>query len=224
MTSKDTYMVIVRHGATRYTEAGCLCGGSDEIDPELSEAGLKQINGAASLATHFGRDVIERMPIPEVLYGSPVKRAHQLACLLSEKLNLPLQTVEPLREIGVGEAFGKPMDEILKLYPQAIDDWIDGKPAWETLEHVDSMTDRLVPFANKIWEEHAGQTVVLACHEVITRVLLGTQLKIPGRELMRMDIPLASTTILRRDSRGKIFLVALALDCSLGHALGDFHE
>ncbi|OKL49204.1 histidine phosphatase family protein [Boudabousia marimammalium] len=216
-TATDTYLVLVRHGATKYTEAGLLCGGYDEIDPPLSEAGLHQISGAAALTKKLGKTVYSWIPEPTTLYASPVKRAAQLGELLGENLALPVQTDERLREINVGEGLGKSITELFATHPDLPKRWMRfEKDIWPGLESLGSMIERLGSFTENVWKRHEGETVVVACHEIVTRVIAAYALHWPGPVIAGLEIPLASTTILRRHADGKVTLVAAALDPELG--------
>ncbi|AOZ72758.1 hypothetical protein BK816_05165 [Boudabousia tangfeifanii] len=216
-TKQDTYLILVRHGATAYTENGQLCGGSDPIDPDLSANGLAQVKAATALVGKIGKQHFDWIPTPSALYSSPVRRAHQLGELLSAELGLAMKVDERAREIGVGEAFGANMAQLWEEYPGLAHRWISGEDLWAGLEPLNNMCDRLSDFTDELWAQHEGKTVVLACHEIVTRIILGQSLGWQPEQVMQLEIPLASTQILHRLPSGRVNLVAFGLAPSLGN-------
>ena len=93
---------IVRHGETIWNEKKLLQG---RTDIELNENGrrLAIITGKNLRNTHF-----------DIVFSSPLKRAHETACLIVGDRNIPIVTNDLIKEMCFGDWEGQNMSELLK--------------------------------------------------------------------------------------------------------------
>jgi 2,3-bisphosphoglycerate-dependent phosphoglycerate mutase len=110
-------LYCVRHGESTYNLEGRLQGQSDE--PRLSPLGQKH---AAALAATLGQLQID------AIYASPLKRAMETARPLSDRLKLPIQTDNRLKEINIGVFQGTLAAELADRFPQEATRWRSQDP------------------------------------------------------------------------------------------------
>lgn len=181
-------LYLVRHGATTFTKENRYSGSND---PPLLPSSRRE---ARTLAHYL------RSQVPERIYTSPLKRAHETAQLIKEELTpLPELVVEPrLREIHYGAWEGKTRAEILAGDPQAfrgwdIDPFLSSPPQGEPVSQV---VERIRSF----WEEAALSSqsrILLISHRTVLRLLACMLLHIPLNEYRkRIDFLPTHLTIL----------------------------
>lgn len=103
-------LYFVRHGKPEFPGGKKCCIGWTDLS--LSEEGRSQI---AELKKQFENEAIEK------IYTSPLKRCVESARILSELLSggqIPVEIVEDMKEIGMGEWEGLPFSEIREKYPE----------------------------------------------------------------------------------------------------------
>jgi 2,3-bisphosphoglycerate-dependent phosphoglycerate mutase len=93
------HLYVVTHTQSRHHVEG-LVGGW--YDSELTDLGQRQ-------AARIGQRLRDLIPedAPVELYASDLKRAHQTAEAISQRLDVPIVTTADLREKSYGEAHGK---------------------------------------------------------------------------------------------------------------------
>ena len=91
-------LLLVRHGETEANRLGRYLG---RADPDLTERGRSQV---AVLA--------ERLPKPDLVVSSPLRRARQTADALATSLATPVQVDERWIELDYGELDGRPVGEV----------------------------------------------------------------------------------------------------------------
>lgn len=107
---KDFY--IFRHGETDFNVAGRWQG--QKFDCELNENGISQ---AGELADNLkGKGI-------EVIFSSPLKRAHKTAEIVSDKLGVPLVVKENLKEGCFGVVEGMTRTEFEAENKDVCDMW-----------------------------------------------------------------------------------------------------
>lgn len=106
----------VRHGESVYNAEGRIQG---QIDIELSERGRLQCGALA--------DAFATLPI-QAVWASPLRRAFDTARAIAERLGLPVQTDDRLREIHAGIFQGLKWSEIEASHPAEARQWIDQAP------------------------------------------------------------------------------------------------
>jgi probable phosphoglycerate mutase len=177
-----TTFLLCRHGA-HLLGHGKIAG---RTAVSLSPEGLAQ---AEDLAAR-----IEHLPI-RAIYASPVARAYESALPLAGRLWLEIQTSEPLAEVDFGEWTGKTLDELRPQEPWK--QWNAfrsgaGIPGGERMLEIQA---RVVVEMLRLREKHPEQVVALYSHGDVIRAALAYWLGMPIDLLLRMEIGLASVSV-----------------------------
>ena len=104
-------IILVRHGQTDANKEGRFQGASDA---PLNRLGLCQ-------AQALGRRLSSEQIV--AVYSSPQTRAMQTATPIAESRSLPIQTVEGLRELDIGELDGLQGPDLRERYPHILEQW-----------------------------------------------------------------------------------------------------
>lgn len=151
-----TTFFFVRHGES---EANAAHRFSGRTDSPLTERGRKQAEVVAA--------ALEAVPFDRIV-ATPLSRSLDTALVIGRRRKLPVDVVDDLIEIDVGDRTGATFDEI-----RGLPDWKeDGFMAWpngETLEHV---LERALRALRRIHRESEGGTVLVIGHGGVTRILV----------------------------------------------------
>lgn len=151
-----TKLYLIRHGQTPWNAEGRYQG---QQDPPLNELGQQQAQETA----HQLADISFA-----ALYSSDLKRAHQTAQPLSQKLGLPIHVDERLREIHQGEWQGVLIDDIRAQWPKELHGW-EIAP-WEHQppkgESLPDLQKRLYTAIDKIIARHPDDIVAVFTHKL----------------------------------------------------------
>lgn len=146
---------FVRHGITQANQERLWCGG--EWDIELATEGKNQARELADLFLNLSEDI-------DHILVSPMLRAQQTAHLLNHKKQLPISSLEVLREWRIGELEKTPwVDPLLS---KLISHW----PHPPGGESVKEFSDRVQGALKHCLENH--QSPLLVSHGAFCRVLL----------------------------------------------------
>lgn len=107
---------MFRHGETDWNKEGRAQG--QTVHVPLNETGLCQAEKLAELLANVGL---------EVVYTSPLKRAHQTALTVSGSLEVPLHLHDGLMERYYGVLEGYKWEEMIEKFPEHRDDILIGK-------------------------------------------------------------------------------------------------
>lgn len=169
MKSEQTDLLLVRHGATTWSQEDRFCGRSDI---PLADEGLAQ---AQQLAQR-----LSSLPI-QAVYSSPLVRAAETARILAAPHGLRVTTIGPLREIDFGAWEGQPR-ALVKAEASALytawerDPLGTAPPNGEAAEHV---ADRAIDAVTIIGQRHVGQCILVVAHKTVNRLLLCHWLGLP---------------------------------------------
>jgi broad specificity phosphatase PhoE len=171
---KTTQLFLIRHGATdanlRRPPILQGCG----IDLSLNETGRTQAQQLAEFLSTF--------PISQI-YSSPLRRALETAAAISQSLNLTVSLRSELMECNVGKWEGLDWGTIRRDFPDAVRQFDEdsGECPYLGGESYGDVLRRAAPVIDGLLEQHAGESVVVVAHNVVTRVylanLLGLDLK-----------------------------------------------
>ncbi len=164
-----TKFIFVRHGETEWNKAGKFQGQSDV---SLSVNGFRQ---AKILAAHFPVDSID------AIYSSDLVRARNTAEAIAGVFDLNVQTKPELRELNFGDWEGLTYDEIVKGWPDAMENFLKHPdilivPNGETFVQV---RERAMKTILEIAKCHDGKTVVITAHGGILRTILTAVMHMP---------------------------------------------
>lgn len=146
---------LARHGETEYNAKDIICG---VTDLSLTEEGFRQARALAEDCAAHGD--IQRIIV------SPMLRARQTAGVVAERLGLPIQIEERLREWDYGSFEGK---------KRGTPGFDEAKAAWGCRmpgggESVFQLVQRVYNVLDDVRERYAAENVLLVCHNGICRV------------------------------------------------------
>jgi broad specificity phosphatase PhoE len=189
-----TRIVLIRHGRTAWNEgAGERLRGRAEI--ELDEDGFRQARATAAKVACWDAAAV---------YSSPLKRAWSTASILAGPLGLQVQPLEGIIDIDYGRWQGLSLDEA------AADDgnlyrlWLESPqlvtfPQGESLEQV---RQRAFGAVEAVAQKHPGQTILLASHKVVCKVLVCRLLGLDNSHFWRVRQDLCAINIFEADENG----------------------
>jgi broad specificity phosphatase PhoE len=147
-------ITLVRHGQSTGNAANCYTG---QTDVALSQLGLQQAELTAR--------VLAREPF-SAIYASDLQRARVTAEAIARLHNLPVNTMEMLREIDLGEFQGHSFDEVAKKFPRefaalARKDLDVAIPGGESHRQV---RDRVIKAFTAIINQHQQGNILFVVH------------------------------------------------------------
>lgn len=158
----STTFIIVRHGQTVWNAEGRWQGW---LDSDLTATGREQATEAAAQLKEYHIDAA---------YSSDSGRAIETARVIAELHSLQVRPAKELRERFYGEFEGLNTEEIEARFPGTrYEEGRDLRATWrppggETLEEV---RDRVISFIRELVQKHPGETVLLATHSGVVRVV-----------------------------------------------------
>jgi probable phosphoglycerate mutase len=150
----DTYILLIRHGATQETDAQCY---PSTRDLPLSARGRAQ--AAALTGTLRGVAL-------EAVFASPSQRARETAEPMATQRDLELQVIPELAEMGFGQLGGMSFAEAVHTFPEALKRWAEN-PFEVTLPEGESFLDfvgRVRRVRRQLTRDWAGRTIAVVAH------------------------------------------------------------
>ncbi|WP_338678231.1 bifunctional RNase H/acid phosphatase [Streptomyces sp. SCSIO 30461] len=177
--------VLLRHGETPLTPEKRFSG-SGGTDPELSEAGLRQAEAAATAFAARGRI--------QHIVSSPMVRCRQTAAAVGARLGLDVLVDEGLREADFGAWEGLTFAEVRERYPDDLDAWLASPKAAPTGggESFATVGRRVAATRDRLVAKYQGRTVLLVTHVTPIKQLVRLALGAPPEALFRMELDAAS--------------------------------
>jgi broad specificity phosphatase PhoE len=183
-----TTFYFVRHGESEANRAGYFSGRSDS---PLTERGRGQ---AIALA-----DALEDVSFDRVV-ATPLSRSLDTALVIARRRKMPVDVVDELIEIDVGERTGKSFDEV-----RGLPDWKDdGFVAWPGGESLEQVLERALRAMRRLHRESPGATVLVIGHGGVTRILASHYLGILPKLDATAQTNTAITVIVVDDSGGRV--------------------
>lgn len=145
-------------------------GGDAPADPPLAEEGLTQADQLAAWWAPFGADRV---------YASPMRRAQETASPIAAALDVPITTVDALREFDSHLPTYIPIEE-LRADPVA---WQEAVDAWlspEAEEERQTFRREVVTAIDAIAATHGGERVAVVCHGGVINAYLSQVISLPG--------------------------------------------
>jgi probable phosphoglycerate mutase len=166
-------MVLVRHGESVVTVDRVV--GGPETCSGLSPLGVRQAEALRDRLAHTG-ELVDC----EVLVASTMPRARETAEILAPALHgLPVQEAPDLIEHHPGEADGLSWDDFVDRYgvpDMERDPYLPFAPGSESLAEFHLRVGRAL---FRLASEHAGRTLVIACHGGVVDVAFRAFLRLP---------------------------------------------
>jgi probable phosphomutase (TIGR03848 family) len=178
-----TTFLLLRHGA--HLLGGDLIAGRTP-GVHLSPLGHEQAERMAAR--------VARLPVAAI-YCSPAERTRETAEHLGRRLNLPVQIREALNELNFGEWTGRSVAELRS--EERFGRWNTFRsgtrmPGGETMLEIQT---RVVAELLSLRERHGDDCVALVSHGDVIKAALAWALGVPLDLFMRIEIGLASVSM-----------------------------
>lgn len=194
LPNHPTQLYLIRHGEVeaRYHK---VFGGS-RINMALSPLGMKQGEALAAWLADTKVDAI---------YASPMLRVQQTIAPLLKRLGAVPTVMDDLREIDFGVWTGYRWDEVQQHFGVSAFDWLEvldsvGIPEGESAL---ALMNRVRPCLERVLQENAHRTAVIACHGGIVRVILALLLELPLTKMAHFSIEYGSVTVVELNPEKK---------------------
>jgi broad specificity phosphatase PhoE len=181
--SAVTTFYLVRHGESEANAAAVFAG---QTDSPLTARGREQAKVVAKALrpVHFDRIV-----------ASTLARTKDTAAEIAAGRGVPVETFEDLQEIDLGEAAGKPFDEMRGLPGYAG----DGFTQWPGGESLDQVIARAMRVIDRLVAESPGRTICIVGHGGVTRILVSGFMGVLPK-LIRVPATNTNITIVTHDA------------------------
>jgi len=161
-----TRVVLVRHGRTEWNKGQIFRG---TVDIPLDEQGRNEAACA--------RDWLDAETF-HAAYSSPLSRAVETAEIILEPHGTPVVMHDGLTDLNYGDWQGKPNEEVKRVYPELYQQW---QTAPHTVvfpegEGLNAVRHRSLAAVEEVVANHPGETVLLAAHRVVNKVLIAALL------------------------------------------------
>jgi len=174
--STSTTLYLVRHGESEANAAGVFAG---QTDSPLTPKGREQAKVVATALRpiHFDRIVT-----------STLSRTTDTAAEIATGRGVPVEAFADLNEIDLGDAAGKPFDEVRGLPGYES----DGFHQWPGGESLDQVVTRAMRVIDRLAAESPGTTICIVGHGGVTRILVSKFMEVLPK-LIR--VPATNTNI-----------------------------
>ena len=198
VTELLTTVILVRHGRTALTESKRISGRGGE-NPALSAAGRDDAARVAKAVDQIGKSgPWAHIKAPSAIICSPVLRAHETANIIGSSIGVVAKTDDDLSEISFGAWDGLTNEEARNAYPELFEQWRGSwqvsPPGGEALIDFDL---RIAAARDRIFENHAGETVVVVSHVMPTRGFIRAAFEAGISAYWRPQISPCSISIVR---------------------------
>ena len=187
--------VLVRHGQTAWNQGAGEERFRGRTDLPLDGTGQTQ---ADALTQRLRQEPIA------AIYTSPLRRTRQTVTPLASILGLAPEPTRGLLDIDYGQFQGMSQREAAAAYPERYQLWLS-RPSQVRFPDGESLSDvqvRLQSILDQITEAHPNQTVVLAGHQIVNKVLTCTLLGIDLDQVWRLRQDTASINVYQRAENG----------------------
>ncbi len=173
----STNILLVRHGQTEWNQVVRFRG---RTDLDLNDVGQAQ---ACALARR-----LEAWPIAAI-YTSPLRRAHQTAEPLAQRLGLPIRPAQGLMDMDYGHWQGRTPQEVAQAELEIYRRWLEAPqqvhiPGGESLPPVQQ---RVMSAVQEIVAQNPNGMVLLVGHQVVNKVLICTLLGLSLASFWRIE-------------------------------------
>ena len=167
---------LLRHGEP-VADARSRCYGS--LDVELSAEGIQQAHRAVPVLGECRLAAI---------YSSPRRRCLDAARILAAGQNVPLETLEALREIDFGDFEGRTYESIAAEFPEIYRQWMERptKVPFPGGESFDDMWIRVSTAMETLRSRHVSQSIAIVTHGGVIRIILAEALGMPRENIFRI--------------------------------------
>ena len=166
------WLYLIRHGATANNRARPPRLQGRRTDPPLSDEGQRQARRTGALLAFCGLGAV---------FSSPLLRARQTAEAIAAAAGLPVEVVDELIEVDVGQWEGLAWDEIARTDPEAYRAFMTDPAANSYVggESLQSVQQRVLPAFERLLTRGLGQVVAVVAHNVVNRCYLAHLMNVP---------------------------------------------
>lgn len=147
-----TTILMARHGETEWNRENRFQG---HADTTLNEWGREQARALAERLV--GENVA-------AVYASPLRRAHETAEIVAERLGLEVEAVDALREVDVGSWSGLTRAEIEQRFPEGFRRWLEFGHGWDDGESYEELGTRVLAALAELARRHPEERVLVVSH------------------------------------------------------------
>jgi broad specificity phosphatase PhoE len=171
-----TRIILVRHGQTPWN-LDKIFRGSRDIP--LNDQGREE----ARLAGEWLKD-----ETIQAAYCSPLSRARDTGEAIARHHGLTVTNLPGLTDLCYGDWEGVPLTEVKVKYAELYRQWETSPqtvrfPGGETLDEVKA---RALAAVNQVVQRHPGQTVLLAAHRAVNKVLIAALIGLDNSHFWRI--------------------------------------
>ncbi len=196
---EDTCIIyMIRHGATDNNLADPPRLQGRRENPGLSEEGRRQAEQTA--------DFLSQYPIASV-YSSPLRRAVETAQPIAARHVRPVEIVDQITEVDLGDWDGRDWNEIQTKDAEAYRSYMDDPdthtyPGGESFAQV---IQRVTPAMERLAEDNLGGQIAVTAHNIVIRMYLGHLLGLAPKEARWLSQSNCGLNVLRyRKGRMKL--------------------
>lgn len=173
----------MRHGESEANAAAVFAG---RTDSPLTARGREQAKVVAQALrpVHFDRIV-----------SSTLSRTTDTAAMIAAGRGVPVETFADLQEIDLGDAAGRPFDELKGLPSYSS----DGFTQWPGGESLDDVVARAMRVIDRLVAESTGKTICVVGHGGVTRILVSGFMGVLPK-LIRVPATNTNITIVTHDA------------------------
>jgi broad specificity phosphatase PhoE len=155
-------VLLVRHGETDWNRREVFRG---RIDVELNQNGREQAKALAEATREYQLDAI---------YSSPLSRSLETAETVAGIHGLNVKIADGFIDFHYGDWQGLEHQEVKERFPELYLEWHESPHLVEIPggESLDDASERSLEELKGIAAEHEDQTILIASHRVINKVLL----------------------------------------------------
>ncbi|MFM1841624.1 MAG: hypothetical protein RLZZ490_355 [Cyanobacteriota bacterium] len=191
-------LYFLRHGETTSSQTGTYCG---RLDIDLTESGYQ-------MAEQFA-EVYKDLPWTAI-FASPLHRTMATATPLSERIGMPIQRREGLKEIAYGAWEGKTPEEVNHEFHDDYVRWL-ADPGWNAPSGGEKGIDiarRSSEVLEEIEQTFNQGNILVVSHKSTIRIMLCSLLGIDiGRYRDRIGMPVAAVSIITMSEHGPLIEV-----------------
>ncbi len=191
LTANPSIVYWVRHGENLANVTGQFS--NRRVDLPLTEKGVTQ---AEQVARFLGTQAMGAGPV----FSSPLLRAVQTAEIIGAHLGRPIEVLEELREVDLGDLEGRSDADAMAFYWEVLQSWRDGDRAraFPGGENHLSMSERIQAALARVTVAAAGEPSVVAAHAGLLRAGFSHLLDQP----FPMKIAIANCSVSRLEIEG----------------------
>ncbi|MEO5360431.1 MAG: histidine phosphatase family protein [Nitrospirota bacterium] len=184
-----TRVYLIRHGQTIDAHERRYKG---HLDVPLSEAGIRQAERLAVFLKQLKPPPVSR------IFCSDLSRAIKTAEAIGLPFGITPVPINGLRERHFGQWEGMTFDEIKAVSSEAFTNWANDPLTFSPIggESTKEVSLRVTPVFKKIVNDNKDETIAIAAHGGVNRVILCDVLGIPLTNIFRVEQDFACLNII----------------------------